>query len=163
VKAVWSILADGFSNRLKWVLIGSPEKSALTVLLSFYLAQKLNMSVILVRKLKAHEQASQSGWVVIGIRPNGQAVGYNTQLCQSEYSTSYILTRFEVAHCLESYESLLIMDEFSQLDLSTNFMSKVYGGCDLLTTSSLYYQTNSDTHQIVYLPLPSSWAKTDHR
>jgi hypothetical protein len=119
------------------------------------------MSVILVRKLKAHEQASQSGWVVIGIRPNGQAVGYNIQQCQSEYSTSYILTRFEAAYCCES---LLIMEEFSQLDLSTNFMNKVYGGCDLLTTSSLYYQTNSDTHQLVYLPLPpsSSQKETDN-
>ena len=156
MKVVWSILIDGIvKQKSKWVIIGSPGvgKSVLTVLLCFYLARDLNMPVFLARQLNGQGPMTV-GAVAMCIQPDGGVLAYPSD---PDDDVDLRSVRREFGHRIElqnsSHQRLIaVLDGWAQEEMKGS-MQAGFGGFDLLaTTTTQYYLSSNDFHELVLLP-----------
>ena len=153
MKKTWSILVPGIIERKKkWAIVGSPGvgKSILTVLICCHLAKDFNRSVFLARKLKGEED-NPTGEAGVFMYPGGKAVGHRGPLdFRKIYTSNY-----------DSYSEsrrLVVLDGWAQSELKTGDVASLFGGFDLLATSTQYIPKGQDNHYLVALP---SWNDGD--
>ena len=154
MKKAFSIIVSGIIDRgEKWAFVCSPGvgKSVLTVLICWHLATNFERSVFLARILKGGE-ANPTGEVAVFMYPGRKAVGHCgpvdfRKIYQSSFDNNSESRR------------LVVLDGWAQSEL-IGTVGSLFGGFDLLATSTQYIPKGQDRHHLVALP---SWNDEDLR